>query len=115
MASESVATEIRIPFRPEVDGLVTDARPYALTAFDVVVQAQEWATDEVFAVAVDSGCNARVVGDSHPAFAAVFHAPGSLGAFARSDYVGVHGAQMVRIESRLPTAHRAAQASGGLI
>lgn len=111
MATESVATDLRIPLRTGGENCLNASRPYATAAFDLI-RGIEGMGDQVFEVAVNADCNARSVGASHPDFAAVIQAPGSLGPFAKTEDSGVLGRQMAQIEARLPEAHSAAQAAG---
>ena len=111
MATDTVATDLCIPLRIGGDDGWDASRPYATAAFDLI-RGVEGMGDEVFAVAVNANCNARSVGVSHPDFADMVQAPGSLGPFARSADAGVLNRQMAEIEDRLPAAHSAAQAAG---
>ena len=111
MATESVATDLCIPLRTVGEDGLNASRPYATAAFDLI-RGVEGMADEVFAVAVNADCNARSVGVSHPDFAAMIQAPGTLGPFAKTEDGEVLGRQMAQIEARLPEAHSAAQAAG---
>lgn len=114
MAQQSVASELRIPLRTGVGDGWNTFRPYAMAAFDLI-RGLEAGSDELVAVVINADCNARSVGVTHPDFAAMIEAPGSLGPFARSADMTVIGNQIARIEARLPEAHRAAQAVGSSV
>lgn len=109
MASQNIATDIRIPLRKGGNDVWDVSRPYGLAAFNLI-RGVEGIEDEAFAVTVDADCNARAVGLSHPDFAMTLRAPGSLGPFAKTEDMVVVNRQLARMEALLPEAHRAAKA-----